>query len=71
MVAVLFRTGYKEEGTITAPFDMTVLDDLDRFHLVMDTIDLIVPESAIQSPAQQDTAATEAARPACGHLQIT
>ena len=31
--------GYKEEGTITTPFDMTVLNDLDRFHLVMDTID--------------------------------
>src|SRR6202795_941470 len=31
--------GYKEEGTITTTFDMTVLNDLDRFHLVMDTID--------------------------------
>ncbi len=31
--------GYKEEGTITTPFDMTVLNDLDRFHLVMDVID--------------------------------
>jgi xylulose-5-phosphate/fructose-6-phosphate phosphoketolase len=31
--------GYKEEGTITTPFDMTVLNDLNRFHLVMDTID--------------------------------
>jgi xylulose-5-phosphate/fructose-6-phosphate phosphoketolase len=30
--------GYKEEGTITTPFDMTVLNDLDRFHLVMDAI---------------------------------
>jgi xylulose-5-phosphate/fructose-6-phosphate phosphoketolase len=30
--------GYKEEGTITTPFDMTVLNDLDRFHLVKDTI---------------------------------
>ena len=30
--------GYKEEGTITTPFDMTVLNDLDRFHLVMDTV---------------------------------
>ncbi|MGR9108930.1 MAG: phosphoketolase family protein [Gammaproteobacteria bacterium] len=33
--------GYKEEGTITTPFDMTVLNDLDRFHLVMDVIDRI------------------------------
>ena len=30
--------GYKEEGTITTPFDMAVLNDLDRFHLVQDTI---------------------------------
>jgi xylulose-5-phosphate/fructose-6-phosphate phosphoketolase len=30
--------GYKEEGTITTPFDMTVLNDLDRFHLVADTV---------------------------------
>lgn len=31
--------GYKEEGTITTPFDMTVLNDMDRFHLVEDVID--------------------------------
>ena len=31
--------GYKEEGTITTAFDMRVQNDLDRFHLVMDTID--------------------------------
>jgi xylulose-5-phosphate/fructose-6-phosphate phosphoketolase len=31
--------GYKEEGTITTPFDMTVLNDMDRFHLVMDVIE--------------------------------
>jgi xylulose-5-phosphate/fructose-6-phosphate phosphoketolase len=30
--------GYKEEGTITTPFDMAVLNDLDRFHLVLDVI---------------------------------
>jgi xylulose-5-phosphate/fructose-6-phosphate phosphoketolase len=33
--------GYKEEGTITTPFDMTVLNELDRYHLVMDTIDRV------------------------------
>jgi xylulose-5-phosphate/fructose-6-phosphate phosphoketolase len=33
--------GYKEEGTTTTPFDMVVLNDLDRFHLVMDTIDRV------------------------------
>ena len=37
--------GYKEEGTITTPFDMTVLNDLDRFHLVMDVIER-VPRAA-------------------------
>lgn len=31
--------GYKEEGTISTPFDMTVMNDLDRFHLVGDAID--------------------------------
>ena len=33
--------GYKEEGTTTTPFDMTVLNTLDRFHLVMDVIDRV------------------------------
>jgi xylulose-5-phosphate/fructose-6-phosphate phosphoketolase len=31
--------GYKEEGTITTPFDMTVLNEMDRFHLAMDAVD--------------------------------
>ncbi|HWY91369.1 MAG TPA: hypothetical protein VNY04_00590 [Chthoniobacterales bacterium] len=51
--------GYKEEGTITTPFDMTVLNDLDRFHLVIDTIDRLpqsgrqgdLPEAAAQGQA--------------------
>lgn len=33
--------GYKEEGTTTTPFDMCVLNDLDRFHLVIDAVDRI------------------------------
>ncbi|RMH32785.1 MAG: phosphoketolase family protein [Nitrospirae bacterium] len=33
--------GYKEEGTTTTPFDMTVRNDLDRFHLVADVIDRV------------------------------
>jgi len=36
--ANLHVRGYKEEGTITTPFDMTVLNDLDRFHLAQDVI---------------------------------
>jgi len=43
--------GYKEEGTTTTPFDMTVLNDLDRFHLAMDVIDRV--------PALQTVAAHE------------
>ena len=33
--------GYKEEGTTTTPFDMTVLNDLDRFHLASDLVDRV------------------------------
>ncbi|MEO5922230.1 MAG: phosphoketolase family protein [Bryobacteraceae bacterium] len=39
--------GYKEEGTITTPFDMTVLNDLDRLHLAMDVVDR-VPQTGEQ-----------------------
>jgi xylulose-5-phosphate/fructose-6-phosphate phosphoketolase len=33
--------GYKEEGTTTTPFDMVMLNDMDRYHLVMDVIDRV------------------------------
>ena len=33
--------GYKEEGTVTTPFDMVMLNDLDRFHIVIDVIDRV------------------------------
>ncbi len=33
--------GYKEEGTTTTPFDMVMLNDLDRYHIVMDVIDRV------------------------------
>ena len=39
--ANLHVRGYKEEGTTTTPFDMVVLNDLDRFHLVMDVADRV------------------------------
>ena len=39
--ANLHVRGYKEEGTTTTPFDMTVLNDLDRFHLASDAIDRV------------------------------
>jgi xylulose-5-phosphate/fructose-6-phosphate phosphoketolase len=44
--------GYKEEGTTTTPFDMTVMNDLDRFHLAGDVIDR-VPGLAERSSAQK------------------
>jgi len=40
--------GYKEEGTTTTPFDMTVLNDLDRFHLFGDVIDRL-PQMSSQA----------------------
>ena len=33
--------GYKEEGTVTTPFDMAMLNDMDRYHLVIDVIDRV------------------------------
>jgi xylulose-5-phosphate/fructose-6-phosphate phosphoketolase len=49
--------GYKEEGTTTTPFDMTVLNDLDRFHLVADVIDRVPqlgPRAAYATQAIRD-----------------
>jgi len=39
--ANLHVRGYKEEGTTTTPFDMAVMNDIDRFHLVMDVADRV------------------------------
>jgi xylulose-5-phosphate/fructose-6-phosphate phosphoketolase len=45
--------GYKEEGTTTTPFDMCVLNDLDRFHLVSDVIDRVPKLGAKAAYAKQ------------------
>jgi len=45
--------GYKEEGTITTPFDMTVLNELDRFHLVGDVVDRVPRLQKINAHVQQ------------------
>ena len=49
--------GYKEEGTITTPFDMTVLNDMDRFHLAHDALMRLPPAGA---PGEQLKSYTEA-----------
>ena len=46
--------GYKEEGTTTTPFDMVVLNDLDRFHLVMDVIDRVQSLGSLAAYVKQD-----------------
>src|SRR5262249_45937442 len=45
--------GYKEEGTTTTPFDMVVLNDMDRFHLVEDVIDRVPQLGAKAAYAKQ------------------
>jgi xylulose-5-phosphate/fructose-6-phosphate phosphoketolase len=47
--------GYKEEGTITTPFDMAVLNDMDRFHLVQDVIDRLPQLAGRGDYLKQDT----------------
>ncbi|TRW45577.1 phosphoketolase [Georgenia yuyongxinii] len=45
--------GFKEEGTTTTPFDMVMLNDLDRYHLVMDVIDRVPGLAAKYGPLRQ------------------
>ena len=45
--------GYKEEGTTTTPFDMVVLNDLDRFHLVMDVMDRVPKLAGVAESVKQ------------------
>jgi xylulose-5-phosphate/fructose-6-phosphate phosphoketolase len=51
--ANLHVRGYKEEGTTTTPFDMVMLNDLDRFHLVMDVIDRVPGLGSRAAPLRQ------------------
>jgi xylulose-5-phosphate/fructose-6-phosphate phosphoketolase len=46
--------GYKEEGTTTTPFDMVMLNDLDRFHLVIDVIDRLPHLAGTADHLRQD-----------------
>jgi xylulose-5-phosphate/fructose-6-phosphate phosphoketolase len=46
--------GYKEEGTTTTPFDMVVLNDLDRFHLAEDVIDRVADPGTNAAYAKQE-----------------
>ncbi len=48
--------GYKEEGTVTTPFDMVMRNDLDRFHLVMDVIDRVDRLGSSAAELRQDMA---------------
>ena len=45
--------GYKEEGTTTTPFDMAVLNDIDRFHLVADVAERVPKLSPITAYIRQ------------------
>ncbi|WFE44190.1 phosphoketolase family protein [Verrucosispora sp. WMMD1129] len=55
--------GYKEEGTTTTPFDMVMLNDLDRFHLVIDVIDRVPGLAARAAHLRQEmTDARQSAR---------
>jgi xylulose-5-phosphate/fructose-6-phosphate phosphoketolase len=46
--------GYKEEGTVTTPFDMVMRNDLDRFHLAIDVIDRVPNLGSTQAALRQD-----------------
>ncbi|MEJ7754526.1 MAG: phosphoketolase family protein, partial [Candidatus Limnocylindrales bacterium] len=52
--ANLHVRGYKEEGTTTTPFDMVMLNDLDRFHLVIDVIDRVPGLAARAAHVRQE-----------------
>jgi xylulose-5-phosphate/fructose-6-phosphate phosphoketolase len=57
--------GYQEEGTTTTPFDMVMLNDLDRFHLVMDVIDRVPGLSDRAAHVRQEMEERRIAARAC------
>ena len=61
--ANLHVRGFKEEGTTTTPFDMVMLNDLDRFRLVIDVIDRVPGLAARQAGLRQRMADARLARP--------
>jgi xylulose-5-phosphate/fructose-6-phosphate phosphoketolase len=46
--------GYKEEGTVTTPFDMVMRNDLDRFHLAIDVIDRVPRLASTEALLRQE-----------------
>ena len=46
--------GYNEEGTTTTPFDMTVLNGLDRFHLVKSVLDWVPKLAGVRQRLRQE-----------------
>ena len=62
--------GYKEEGTITTPFDMRVLNDIDRFHLVIDARQMPAPAGQPRRiPGAADAGQTSGTPPVYHHLR--
>jgi xylulose-5-phosphate/fructose-6-phosphate phosphoketolase len=61
--------GYQEEGTITTPFDMTVLNELDRYHLVLSALDRLpqLEEAGAQLRALLVAKLAEHRRHICEH----
>jgi xylulose-5-phosphate/fructose-6-phosphate phosphoketolase len=51
--ALIHVRGYKEEGTTTTPFDMVMLNDMDRYHLVMDVLDHVPGLAGTSGPLRQ------------------
>ncbi len=64
---LLHVRGYKEQGTTTTPFDMVVLNDLDRFHLSLDVVERVPSLAALIPEHRQWVTAKIAEHTACIH----